>query len=399
MAVNTLQKQKWIRRVIQSGFFLFVFLIVLVNYLREKGVDLAWMPGQFHAICPFGAVETIGRFITQGKYIPKTEASNFWLFFSSIGATLFVGALFCGWICPLGSIQDFFGRLGKKIFKKRYNNFIPPAVDRALGYLRYVTLVLIVVQTTRMINLAFVKVDPYYALYHFWTGEALPSAIIVLVVVLLASLFVERPWCRWLCPFGAVQGIIQLVSPWKIRRNSDLCIDCGLCSKACPMNIDVARKKAVMDTRCNRCGECLAACPKEGSLDHSLPGAPGVLGIPRASGAPRGGFLSLRSRMVTAVLALVLFMLPLIGGAAFGVFSSGENKPAAAAALSSEDIKGTMTLAELAAGFGTDLESLKTFLELPEGITPETKVMDLEDIAEKITLRLVRQKMESFSGD
>jgi len=154
-----------------------------------------------------------------------------------------------------------------------------------------------------------------------------------------------------------------------------------------------------MDTRCNRCGECLAACPKEGSLDHSLPGAPGVLGIPRASGAPRGGFLSLRSRMVTAVLALVLFMLPLIGGAAFGVFSSGENKPAAAAALSSEDIKGTMTLAELAAGFGTDLESLKTFLELPEGITPETKVMDLEDIAEKITLRLVRQKMESFSGD
>ena len=390
MAVNTLQKQKWIRRVIQSSFFLFVFLIVLVNYLREQGVDISWIPGQFHAICPFGAVETIGRFITQGKYIPKTEASNFWLFFSSIGATLFVGALFCGWICPLGSIQDLFGRLGKKIFKKRYNNFIPAGVDRALGYLRYVTLVLIVVQTTRMINLAFVKVDPYYALYHFWTGEALPSAIIVLVVVLLASLFVERPWCRWLCPFGAVQGIIQLVSPWKIRRNSEKCIDCGLCSKACPMNIDVARKKAVMDTRCNRCGECLAACPKEGGLDHSLPGVPGV---------PGGRSLSLRSRTVTAALALVLFVLPLIGGAAVGVFATGENKSAAAVELSSEDIKGTMTLAELAAGFGTDLKSLKTFLELPEGITPETKVMDLEDIAEHITLRLVRQKMENFSGD
>ncbi|MQY77234.1 MAG: hypothetical protein GH155_06345, partial [Spirochaeta sp.] len=94
MAVNTLQKQKWIRRAIQSGFFLFVFLIVVVNYLREQGVELSWIPGQFHAICPFGAVETIGRFITQGKYIPKTEASNFWLFFSSIGATLIVGALF-----------------------------------------------------------------------------------------------------------------------------------------------------------------------------------------------------------------------------------------------------------------------------------------------------------------
>jgi len=384
MAVNTLQKQKWIRRTIQSGFFLFVFLIVLVNYLREQGVDLFWIPGQFHAICPFGAVETIGRFITQGKYIPKTEASNFWLFFSSIGATLFVGALFCGWICPLGSIQDLFGRLGKKIFKKRYNNFIPAGVDRALGYLRYVTLVLIVVQTTRMINLAFVKVDPYYALYHFWTGEALPSAIMVLVVVLLASLFVERPWCRWLCPFGAVQGIIQLVSPWKIRRDSEKCIDCGLCSKACPMNIDVARKKVVMDTRCNRCGECLAVCPKEGSLDHSLPG-----------GKP----FSLRSRVVTAVLALVLFVLPLIGGSAFGIFSTGENKSAAAVELSSEDIKGTMTLAEMAAGFGTDMKVLKTFLELPEGITPETKVMDLEDIAENITLRLVRQKMENFSGD
>ncbi|MCK5199835.1 MAG: 4Fe-4S binding protein, partial [Spirochaetales bacterium] len=236
---NIAKKNNWVRKVIQIGFFGFVFLLTVSHVMEEWGIALPFSAASLHALCPFGAVETVGRLITQGKFIPKTHESNLWIFFATAGTTVLIGAVFCSWLCPLGSIQDWVGKLGNRIFKKRYNQFVPDKLDRVLGYLRYVVLILIVIDTTRMLSLTFAKVDPYYALFHFWTGEALISAIIVLLIVLAASLFIERPWCRWLCPFGAVLGLLQLIAPWKIRRNTDLCTSGGLCTKACPLNIDV----------------------------------------------------------------------------------------------------------------------------------------------------------------
>ena len=384
---NIAKKQSWVRRVIQIGFFVFVFLLTAAHVMEERGIELPFSRvASLHALCPFGAVETLGRLITQGSFIPKTHESNFWMFLATAGITVLIGAAFCGWLCPLGSIQDWVGRLGKRIFKKRYNRFVPAKLDRLLGYLRYVVLILVVVQTTRMLSLAFVKVDPYYALFHFWTGEALPSAIIVLAVVLAASLFVERPWCRWLCPFGAVLGLVQLISPWKIRRNTNLCTSCGLCGRTCPMNIDVDKKTAVYDTRCNRCGECLAACPVAGALDHSFPGK-------SKSGTQK---LSLKNRFLTAGIILVLFAAPILIAKQAGLFITSNKKEIIQGKLEIDDIKASMTLDDLAKGFDSTLVTLLHYLGLPSDMSGDTKLKDIEDVIETVTTAVIRGKMASF---
>ncbi len=375
-----LKKSWWVKRAVQILFFLFVFFMVLTHYLEDKGIELPFDYPDLHAVCPFGAVETAGRLILQDKFIPKTHESNLWVFLGSIGATILFGALFCGWLCPLGSVQDWIGRFGKKVLGKKYNR-VPVKLDKLLGYLRYPVLGMIVVQTTKLVSLAFTKFDPYYALFHFWTGEALPSAIVVLLIVIAASFFVERPWCRWLCPFGAVQGLIQLISPWKIRRDKTICIDCGKCTKACPMKIDVAVKSAVFDTRCNKCGECLSSCPVDGALDHKLPGKKGY---------------SIKNRILSGVLVVVFFAAPIVLAEEAGLFKTTNRVEIKYGTLKAADIKASFTLRELADGFGTTVDELMEYLKLPAEISGDTKLKDIEDIDETITTRIIRDKMENF---
>ena len=181
------------------------------------------------------------------------------------------GAVFCSFICPLGSIQEWIGKLGKKIFKKKYNTFIPKKVHNVLKYFRYVSLIAVVVLTYNAATLVFLEVDPYYALYHFFTDEVTIGSLVVLGITLIGSLFVERPWCKYACPYGAFLGLIGKISLFKIKRNADTCTNCNLCNKKCPMNIDIDKKKTVYDGLCNKCLECTdTGLCKPNSLSFSL---------------------------------------------------------------------------------------------------------------------------------
>jgi polyferredoxin len=189
---------------------------------------------------------------------------------ASTTATVLAGALFCGWLCPLGSVQDWMGRLGRRLFGRRYNTFVPPHLDRALGFLRYAVLGLIVLATTRAISLVFAAYDPYFALLRLWTGDALPTAIAVLALVLAASLFVERPWCRYLCPLGAATGLLGALSPVYLKRESEACKACAICTKACPMGLPVHTATTIKSPDCIGCLECVDECPREGALELKL---------------------------------------------------------------------------------------------------------------------------------
>ena len=251
-------KTKWVRHAVQIFFFVLIGMFAYNHILAETGpVPIPFLPDvSLHAICPFGGIESSISLITAGTLVRKLQLSTLVMSAIVIIMTLIFGAVFCSFVCPLGSIQEWIGKLGRKIFKKRYNTFIPKKVHNVLKYFRYVSLIAVVVLTYNAASLVFLEVDPYYAMYHFFTDEVTIGSLIVLGVTLLGSLFVERPWCKYACPYGAFLGLIGKLSIFKIKRSQDACTSCTLCSKKCPMNVDIDHSKTVYDAQCNKCLEC-----------------------------------------------------------------------------------------------------------------------------------------------
>jgi polyferredoxin len=93
------------------------------------------------------------------------------------------------------------------------------------------------------------------------------TAAVVVGVLLIASIFVQNFWCRYLCPYGALTGIASLLSPLRIRRVPEKCIDCAKCAKACPSQLPVDTLIQIRSAECIGCMECVSVCPAEGALD------------------------------------------------------------------------------------------------------------------------------------
>jgi polyferredoxin len=96
------------------------------------------------------------------------------------------------------------------------------------------------------------------------------ATAIVLSVLVVASVAVKNPWCRYLCPYGAMMGLVALVSPARITRNADACIDCAKCAKACPAGLPVDTLASIRSAECTACLSCVAACPAVGALDLTI---------------------------------------------------------------------------------------------------------------------------------
>lgn len=253
-----------VRTFIQIFFFLLVALIAVNHSLAEEGRGIPFLSNaSLHALCPFGGVVTIYQYATTSTFVRKIHESSFILMIIAFLAAILFGPTFCGWICPLGSVQEWFGKLGRKIFKKKYNNLVPAKLDRVLRYSRYLVLLWVLYVTAISGQLIFADYDPYFALFNFWSSEVAVSGLVVLGLTLLLSLSVERPWCKYACPYGAVLGISNLFRVFKIKREPSTCINCDLCTKQCPMNIDVANQTTIKDHQCISCLECTSevVCP------------------------------------------------------------------------------------------------------------------------------------------
>ena len=268
---------KWPRTLVQIFFFVLIALIAVNHAIDGNGGKAIpfLSNASLHAVCPFGGVVSLYRFATEGALVQKIHASSLVLMALVFALAILFGPVFCGWVCPLGSIQELFGKLGKKLFKKRYNHLIPRKLDQYLRYLRYLMLAWVLYMTATTGTLIFSSIDPYYALFNFWTGEVAVGGLIILVVTLLGSLLVERPWCKYVCPYGAILGLTNLFRVFSIRRSGPDCIDCKACTRDCPMNINVHELDIVRDHQCIGCLECTSealCCPIENTVVFATQG-------------------------------------------------------------------------------------------------------------------------------
>jgi ferredoxin len=130
----------------------------------------------------------------------------------------------------------------------------------------------------------------------------------VIAVLVVLSFCIQNFWCRYLCPYGALMGLVSTVSPVKIRRDERACIDCGKCNKACPSHLPVDRLVQVRSVECTGCMECVAVCPAEHGLQMALPPWPQRV-VDRGLRELRWQRRVLGPQVVAAVLAVVFFGL------------------------------------------------------------------------------------------
>lgn len=383
-------KEQNLRFSIQLFFLLFIALVSVNHTLAETGGGIPLLSAaSLHAICPFGGVETLYSFVSNGEYVKKIHSSSIILMSAVFFMTLLLGPVFCGWVCPLGAIQEWIGKLGKKIFKNKYNNFIPENIDSKLRYIRYIFVALILYNTAKAGILIFLNVDPYYALFNFWTGEVALWAIISLIVVLIISLFIERPWCKYICPYGAVLGIFNTFRLFKIRRNQDTCINCNSCSKNCPMNIKVSESTAVLNHQCISCLKCTSEnyCPVEATVEFK---------------SSSNSTLKVKAYTVAIAVFVIIFGSVMLSSA-LDLWSTTNQKKALINSENStieykpEDIRGSFTIKEIGTAFDIDENILAKAFGIPEGTDLNVfKSKDLEVLYENSDKEIGNSSIQVF---
>lgn len=300
----TKKKKNWFKL-----FFQFTILGLLAYMGIRLAFDKVYAP-DFEAYCPLGGLQALGSYITRDSLACAMTSMQI-----VMGAMLLIGVmlfskLFCGYICPLGTVGEWIGKLGSKL-KIRFN--MPKIPDLLLRSLKYVLLFLTFYFTLKSSELFCKKFDPYYAVASGFNSDVVILwASIAIGLLIVGSLFFRLFWCRYLCPLGAISNLFKFVwwfagimviyivlviagveipytvllivlavagyileifftrkvspSLVHITRNSETCTNCNLCSKKCPQGIDVAKMEKVTHVDCNLCGDCLYACPEKDTL-------------------------------------------------------------------------------------------------------------------------------------
>lgn len=181
-----------------------------------------------------------------------------WAFLIVLG--IFVGRLFCGWVCPMGAFQQF-------LFRKDMALKVSPVVHKWLVWLRFAVLAAIIVTVSVWGARYWGPNDPFRNLFRLSFEWSSITGTVLLVLVMASSLFVFAPWCKYVCPLGAVLALFSKLSLWKVKVDGARCTDCKKCYRVdCDYQAispgGGGLKPKVNQLQCTSCGECVAKCPE-----------------------------------------------------------------------------------------------------------------------------------------
>lgn len=302
MAKKSTIIRNWPKYLLQWGV-----LVALAAFLLIPGKN----PANPEAYCPMGGLQALTTFFVRGSLPCSMSMVQIVMGIVLAASVVLFSKLFCGYICPLGTVQDLLVKLRNVIGWQGIEIKNGSVADKVLRVIKYALLFWIFYMTATASELFCKNLDPYYAVATGFKGEiTLWMSIVTVALVLICGLMINMFWCRYLCPLGAISnslkfwgwivvlaaayyvlGLLGVIVPWwillalfciagylleilcgrpklqvlHIMKNDAKCTHCGICNKHCPYGIDVAnsRNGAVKSVDCTLCGECTAVCPTD----------------------------------------------------------------------------------------------------------------------------------------
>ena len=313
-------RSQQIRRAVQLAFlalnaWIGVQFILWVRFFEHQGSTLyVGRPAGVDGWLPIEGLMNLRYFLVAG-HIPEIHPSAMILLCVFLLTSLLLKKAFCSWLCPVGTVSEYLWKLGRKLSGR---SLVAPAwLDIPLRGLKYLLLgfFVFIVFTMPADGLSGFIASPFgivadVKMLNFFRYMGTVGIAVMMILVTL-SLLVQNVWCRYLCPYGALMGIVSAMSPVKIRRDAQACIDCGKCNKACPSHLPVDKLVQIRSVECTGCMECIAVCPAESALQFSLPPRAQQLvdGQAPQTSASRWQRRTIRPRLVAAVLGIVFFGL------------------------------------------------------------------------------------------
>jgi polyferredoxin len=273
---------KKIRYAFQWGLFALVvyggwrFYLFTEHFL--SGGPRVSKPSLVEGFLPIGSFMSLKLFLTSGIFDPVHPAGLV-IFTAAIFMSILLKKSFCGWVCPVGTLSELLYKIGARIFGRNFN--IHTYIDYPLRSLKYILmaffLYVVLFQMSRWMIFAFM-VSPYWKvadvkMLRFFTDMGTLTAWTLIALVMLSIPF-KNFWCRYLCPYGALVGLLSYLSPWKISRNEEACIHCHRCTKNCPSLLRVEDMARVKSPECTGCLTCVSNCPSNGALELARPKGP-----------------------------------------------------------------------------------------------------------------------------
>ena len=344
MAKKSTIKSNWPKYLLQWGTLaaIILYLSGLIAKIFPKTGDV-----NPEAYCPMGGLEALATYIQRGSLPCSMTTMQIVMGIALAAAVILFSKLFCAYLCPIGTVEDLLLKARKALKVKAFNVKDGNWLDKVLRLVKYALLFWIVYMTVSSSELFCKNLDPYYAVATGFKGEiTLWMSLVALGIVLLLGFFVNRFWCKYVCPLGAISNtfkfwtwLLALVLLWWVLGLLGLNISwvwllgafclggwalevfhrkpkyqilhvvldeekcgrtCYSCKKNCPYNIDVPSFGGkVTSVDCTLCGECVAACPTKAL--H--------IGVAPADKEEKRGWRKFIAPAITALLLIAAFII------------------------------------------------------------------------------------------
>lgn len=295
--------KNWQRYILEWGSLAAIIVFVSTLVTKDQNIDV-------ESYCPFGGIQSLANYLTTNSLPCGMNSMQIFAGIALLTAVVLFGKLFCAYICPLGTIGNLVMRLRKRCNIPTLPIPTSGVFDKILRSVKYVLLFVILYYTLQTGELFCKRFDPYYTMATVFNGEMLSwVSIVMLLVFLLGSLFVDSFWCKYICPLGALSntfkywlwmvsllGVLYIGSAFSLQypiepiiaifcgmgylleifmpntslqilnvyKNPERCSGCKNCEEKCPFHINIASYgNQIENVDCMLCGECVENCPSK----------------------------------------------------------------------------------------------------------------------------------------